>query len=110
MRLPRGGEAVIDERKVIDYLLSTTHAVGRHKARVFFSALGLAVEDAPIIVAALRSAAVTGDATLVGQDDYGMRYRIDFRMTHSGKSGIVRSAWRVPPGESHAIFLTAFMI
>lgn len=38
MRLPGAPLAVVDEAKVRDYLLSPTHPVGRHKARVFEAA------------------------------------------------------------------------
>ncbi|TVQ42895.1 MAG: hypothetical protein EA370_00040 [Wenzhouxiangella sp.] len=37
--LPNPEQAVVDERKIRDYLLSPVHAVGRHKAQ-FFRALG----------------------------------------------------------------------
>ncbi|MGH6955751.1 MAG: DUF6883 domain-containing protein [Caulobacteraceae bacterium] len=57
MRLPRGGEALVDPRKLADYVLSPTHPRRRHKARVFESALGLTAKQAPLLQAALLSAA-----------------------------------------------------
>jgi len=38
--LPRATEAVIPADKLVDYALNTEHPRGRHKARVFRSALG----------------------------------------------------------------------
>jgi hypothetical protein len=39
--LPNGENAILDLRKLEDYCLSTEHARGRHKARVFRDALGV---------------------------------------------------------------------
>lgn len=45
LRLPRAGEAVVSPEKLRDYVLSPTHPIGRHKARVFMSALGIGQDD-----------------------------------------------------------------
>ena len=39
MKLPSADRVQIDDRKIREYLLSRTHAVGRFKAR-FFAAVG----------------------------------------------------------------------
>jgi len=41
MRLPNNKNAVIDSEKITGYALSRDHAVGKHKARVFESVLGM---------------------------------------------------------------------
>ena len=46
MTLPNADRAIVDLAKLRDYCLSTTHPVGRHKAVVFQSALGLTAADA----------------------------------------------------------------
>jgi hypothetical protein len=46
MMLPNAERAIIDPAKLTDYCLSATHPVGRHKAAVFRSALGLTAPDA----------------------------------------------------------------
>ena len=45
MILPNAENAFIDDRKLIDCCLSESHPVGKHKARVFISALGFSVEN-----------------------------------------------------------------
>jgi hypothetical protein len=45
MRLPRSNQASIPTDKLVRYVLDTTHERGRHKARVFASALGIASGD-----------------------------------------------------------------
>ena len=44
--LPNGDRAVVDIAKLTDYCLNPQHEDGKHKARVFASALGLGREDA----------------------------------------------------------------
>jgi len=45
-RLPHSERAVLDVNKIEDYCLDPMHLHGRHKARVFRSALGLIRSDA----------------------------------------------------------------
>lgn len=67
-RLPNRHSAVVDVRKLRDYCLSPQHPRGRHKARVFASALGLTAEDAKDLREALVSAAVSGAAIFTNGD------------------------------------------
>jgi len=43
--LPHAGQAIVVEAKLRDYALSGEHPVGKHKARVFRSALGIGPDD-----------------------------------------------------------------
>jgi hypothetical protein len=45
VRLPRAREARIPTDKLINYALDLTHERGRHKARVFATALGITATD-----------------------------------------------------------------
>jgi hypothetical protein len=45
MRLPGAGRATISTDKLVRYALDPTHLRGRHKARVFASALGIRTQD-----------------------------------------------------------------
>lgn len=110
MRLPRGESAVVDLRKITDYLLSPNHPLGRHKARVFARALGLKAVDASHLAAALAEAARVRDAVFDTSDGYGERFHIDFPITFQGRQANLRSAWLVPPGSSAPILLTAYVL
>jgi hypothetical protein len=79
MRLPNGERAVVDLAKLRDYCLNPAHPRGRHKARVFVSALGLTAEHAEELQAVLLTAAVTQDAETVDADEYGQRYQMDVK-------------------------------
>lgn len=61
-RLPNGGQAILDMRKIEDYCLAPSHPRGRHKARVFREALGLQRSDASWLRDALLEAAQSDEA------------------------------------------------
>jgi len=92
-QIPHANRASVDMRKLEGYCLSSTHPEGRHKARVFHSALGLGVKDAHVLCKALLTACQTHEAHALRQDEYGIRYQIDFDLIHSGKRARIRSVW-----------------
>ena len=100
MRLPNAENAVVDVAKLRDYCLNPNHPRGRHKARVFFAALGLTAARADDLRAALLAAARTEDATRHDHDEYGERYVLDFLMTGPAGQAQVRSAWIIRSGEA----------
>jgi len=110
MKLPNGNAAIVDIRKIRDYCLSNDHPRGRHKARVFESALGLAAKDSEELRAALKEAARTGDASAGVADQYGIRYTIDFVMKHRDRTSSVRSCWIILEGRKEPHFVTCFVL
>jgi hypothetical protein len=96
----RFGKIVGDVTKLRDYCLSDTHPRGRHKARVFRSALGLTAGDANWLHKVLLDAARDRQDELseAGGDEFGRRYVLDFELTTSAGTATVRSAWIVLAG------------
>ena len=68
VKLPNAERAFIDIAKLRDYSLSPQHKEGRHKARVFASALGLGVSDAEWLGERLKEAVREQDCQL-GKED-----------------------------------------
>ena len=99
MSLPNAEEAVVDIGKLRDYCLNPEHPRGRHKARVFSAALGLADKDAEELRLALLSAARSEAAVRGAEDEYGERYVLDFEMSTVVGTATVRSGWIVRRGE-----------
>ncbi|HVN90883.1 MAG TPA: hypothetical protein VMT61_13795 [Candidatus Binataceae bacterium] len=96
MKLPNGEKAVVEIAKLRDYCLSVTHPEGRHKARVFRSALGMGPADSAMLQERLQAAARDQEALAGEIDRFGQRYVIDFALEgHSGRRALVRSAWIV---------------
>ena len=110
MKLPHADDAFVDIEKLRDYCLNPLHPRGRHKARVFASALGLAAENADELREALLVAARMHDANPAEQDTYGQRYVLDFQMAGSKGIATVRSSWIIRTGESFPRLTSCFVI
>lgn len=93
MKPPNGEQAIVDRRKLRDYCLNMAHPEGRHKARVFRSALGLTQDDADALADVFLEVARTSVAVPSHSDKYGQRYQIDFMMRWQDKEALVRTAW-----------------
>jgi Domain of unknown function (DUF6883) len=68
VKLPGAERAVVELAKLRDYSLSPFHKEGRHKARVFASALGFDRSDADWLCERLRKAAREQECRL-GQEN-----------------------------------------
>ncbi len=110
MRLPNADRAVIDLRKLTDYCLNFHHPRGRHKARVFASALGITASEAESLGQILLSAALDHDVTPGEGDCYGQRYLLDLRMETSTGSAWVRSCWIVREGEDFPRLTSCYVL
>ncbi|MBM4090001.1 MAG: hypothetical protein FJ276_11370 [Planctomycetes bacterium] len=99
MKLPDGNRAIIDERKIVEYCLSEEHDDGKHKARLFRELLAVTLDNAGLLIDALKEAAATQEAVVGKLDRYGQRYVIDFALDGPGGTATVRSAWIVLTGE-----------
>lgn len=109
MFLPNGGRAVVDIRKLRDYCLNPAHPRGRHKAKVFASALGLTADDAEALRAALLEAARTIEAEPGEDDGYGERYTVRFELEYAGRRAVVESGWIIRRGETVPRLATCFV-
>jgi hypothetical protein len=110
MKLPGGGNPVIDRAKLIDYCLDLNHPRGKHKARVFSSVLGLTIENVELLRAALLKAAASDNARAAASDRFGQRYVIDFQMNGPRGSGVVRSIWILRTGESTSRLTSCYVM
>ncbi len=110
MKLPNGDRAVVDLAKLRDYCLNPDHPRGRHKARVFASALGLTAARAADLQTALLEAARTADASASEADEYGQRYGVEFTMSGPAGTAAVQSAWIVRTGEDFPRLTSCYVL
>jgi len=105
--LPNPEQAVIDDAKLRDYLLSPMHPVGRFKAP-FFAALGYTQDNWSQLGQDLREQHLGRDAEPGDLTQYGQKYRIAAEIRGpSGRTAIVVSVWIVLEGEDFPRFVTA---
>lgn len=93
VKLPDAELAIVDESKVVDYLLSERHPDGRAKA-AFFSAFGFQARHWRTFAGALRAHGASGEVTGMSDSGYGTRYSVDGVIeTPDGRNPQVRTVW-----------------
>jgi len=110
VKLPNAERAFVEIAKLRDYSLSPQHKEGRHKARVFASALGLGVSDAEWLGERLKEAARGQGCQLGKKTPYGQRYLLDFGLRRGEKAAQLRSVWNVRPGEDFPRLVTCYVL
>jgi len=100
MKMPGGEAAIVDLEKLTGYCLNSEHPRGKHKARVFATALGFTARNADELRAALLTAAATADAQPGASDRFGDRYVLEFEIIGPRGAGVVKTTWIVRHGES----------
>ncbi len=108
MKLPAAERAVIARAKIRDYLLSTSHPVGRFKAP-FFASLGYTSANWRRLEEDLLDLAVSCDAELGKDSPYGQKYEVRGILNGpSGRSAGVLTVWIILFGGNVPEFVTAF--
>ena len=92
-RLAGANKAVIDPRKLTEYALNPLHPVGKHKARVFESALGYNQSNYEGLLGQIRSGVMTNQAIPGEVNAFGARFTVDIPVTGPGGSAVVRTGW-----------------
>lgn len=108
MIIPNAEHAFIDIRKLRDYTLNPQHRVGRHKARLFESIIGITQADVEALRGILLDVVCTQEARLGEKNDHGQRYELDFMMHWQEQQSLVRSVWNIRPNEEHPRLVTCY--
>ena len=106
VKIPNAEKAVIDVAKLRDYCLNPRHEVGKHKARLFQTLLGLTLNHVDVLYDALKQAVREQEAEPERHDVYGQRFHVIFEMTWQDKSAFVRSVWIIRSGEDFPRLVT----
>jgi Domain of unknown function (DUF6883) len=69
--LPNADKANVPLEKLRDYSLNPSHARGKHKARVFASATGMTMDDAPRLRSIILQAVLTNEAFEAQATEHG---------------------------------------
>jgi hypothetical protein len=106
--LPKVDKAIIEERKLRDYLLSPTHSIGRFKA-AFFAQLGYTQGNWLRLEQDLRAQHLPQEAEEVGSSRHGEKYKIAAPLVGpTGKRVELISIWIIRRGEDRPRFVTAY--
>ena len=93
MLLPNIERASIDVRKLTNYVLSTSHPEGRHKARVFLSALGITAVDGEWLANTILAGLRKSEAVMQSNTNWGPIYRVDMDVIRGQRCAKIRTGW-----------------
>ena len=95
-KLPEAHRAIVDPEKLRDYVLSPEHAHGRHKARVFQSALGIDRDNWVYLREQILAGVVEAEVSEVRSGRYGLRYSVPILIEGlNGQTHEVITGWIV---------------
>ena len=108
MKLENREYAYIPLAKLLDYLLSETHPVGKSKAK-YLRSVGFNEANINLLKEGLLAIARSEDAKEVLSSVHGDKYVIDGMLqTPSGASIKTRTVWIVDKGAERPRFVTAY--
>lgn len=110
MLLPNGERAIVAIEKLRDYCLNEEHPRGRHKARVFATALGFTSDDAPKLLEMLLAAAAAQEVQVGENDEFGQRYILDIAVVGLTELVTVRSVWIIRPQDDVPHLVTCYVL
>lgn len=106
--LPNARLALVEEQKVVDYLLASRHPAGRAKAAIF-QRFGFDVEKWTMLRDALVHHARTAKMMSVTENEFGQKYVLEGGLpAPDGRSLRLRSVWFVNTGEIVPRLVTAY--
>ena len=108
--LPSADRAIVDIRKLRDYVLSAENERGRHKARVFSRVLGLGPYDSEWLRDRILDGVQYAEAVLTNVTPYGALYRVDVTVETERGTATVRTGWIVRTGETFPRLTTCFVL
>ena len=108
LKLPNAKVAIVDRRKVVDYLLNREHPDNGGKAD-FFIGMGFNLGDWEVFAAALRLLALNASVTRTMESSHGTKYIVDGPIgSPVVNERLVRSVWIVDTGETVPRLVTAY--
>ena len=108
MKLPNADKAIIPLQKLRDYVLSTSHPVGKFKA-AFFQNLGYTSDNWQQLEADIRSIIKSNDAAIGEKTEYGLKYEVRGIITGSNHQfAEIVTAWIILNGEYNPRFITTY--
>jgi hypothetical protein len=108
MKLPNAEMAVIEQAKLVDYVLNVEHVYGGAKARLLQS-LGYTVDEWPQLESDIRAQFLPCDVAFTKDTPWGMRYEIVAPLAGPvGKAVVFRSIWQIDRGTDAPRLITMY--
>jgi hypothetical protein len=108
MPIPNSATAVVERRKIVDYLLNSAHPDNGGNA-AFFASLGFSINQPQIFADALRMVALQTAALNMIESAHGRKCVADGRIDMpSGRCPMIRTIWIIDHGGNVPRLVTAY--
>ena len=108
-RLPNHTNAEIAIGKLSEYCLNELHPVGKQKAIVFKSALGITAEHAGLLKEAICEGLKHSHCSEKIVDKFGKRYLVKMKLCIFEKEAAVITSWIMKDGEDFARLTSCYI-
>ncbi len=110
MKLPYAARTRVERKKIVNYLLSSSHPDGSAKAR-FFILFGFSPAEWKIFAQALRKHGRAHEVSASVESRHGTRYSVDGLLeTPNGRNPKTRTVWVLPKRSKTPRLVTAYPI
>jgi hypothetical protein len=107
-KLPNSNLAWIPAEKLAHYLLSTTHAIGKTKAR-FFRLCGYSESNLDVFARDLLDIAASGSVVDIVESDFGRKYIVRGKVKSPAARVVeLQTVWIVEMADLRPRFVTAY--
>ena len=93
MLLPAGAQAIVDDAKLLDYVLNPEHPIGRHHAALFEHLLGITRLNSGVLKDQLLRAAATVAVEAGRPSPFGEKFEMRFPVHGPAGSRQVLAVW-----------------
>ena len=108
MKVPNNDNAVIPPEKIVDYLLSKTHPLGKAKA-LFFEQIGYTLQNTDLFSKDLHAIIKANSIRSVIETNFGAKYIVKGPIgKRFGKNVVIVTIWIIEEGSSFPRFITAY--
>ena len=108
MKLPNGNRAEISRQKLIGYCLNSNHSSGKHKAKVFASALGITADNVDDLYHLIQAAAIEGEVIQQNTTEFGQQFKVDWMIPNTNQIKL-RTIWEINTTNSNPRLISAFI-
>lgn len=108
MKLPNGDKAEISRQKLVGYCLNPNHPSGKHKARVFASALGITTDNVEILDELIQKAAIEGEVIQENTTEFGQQFKVNWVIPETQNIKL-RTIWEISNLNSNPRLVSAFI-
>jgi hypothetical protein len=108
MKLPNGEQAEVPLEKLTGYCLNPNHTSGKHKARVFASALGITADNAEDLRQLIQRAAIEGTIIQRNSTEFGTLFKVDWTIPNADQI-VLRTLWELKTDQPNPRLVSAFI-